>query len=87
MATKRTIELGGLETEALKKELADLETNLSKMTFDHAVRGLENPMIIGDSRKSIAKINTELRRRELAAMSEVEVKNRSKIRLRRKLKN
>jgi large subunit ribosomal protein L29 len=48
------------------------------------VTGLENPLTLKEVRKDIARLNTELRRRELAAMSETDLDGRSKIRDRRR---
>jgi large subunit ribosomal protein L29 len=39
------------------------------MKFNHAVSALENPMQIRTLRKTIAKLNTELKARELNANS------------------
>ena len=56
------------------------------MRFDHAIKGLDNPLSIRDVRKDIARLNTELRRRELAKADEMEIAGRDRIRLRRRKK-
>ena len=50
----------------LEKELGELKTELFKLRFSLATNGLDNPMKIKEVRKDIARINTELRQRELA---------------------
>ena len=44
MSSKNTIELKGMSVEQLQSQAAELESGISKMKFDHAVRGLQNPM-------------------------------------------
>lgn len=50
----------------LEKELGELKTELFKLRFSLATHGLGNPMKIKEVKKDIARINTELRQRELA---------------------
>ena len=50
----------------LEKELGELKTELFKLRFSLATHGLYNPMKIKEVKKDIARINTELRQRELA---------------------
>lgn len=86
MPSKRSIELKGLSADQLLAEGSELASNLSKMKFDHAVRGLQNPNEIGSAKKEIARLKTEERSREIAAMSPEQLAKRSRIRLRRRLK-
>jgi len=86
MSSKNTTELKGMSVEQLQSQAAELESGISKMKFDHAVRGLQNPMEIRKTRKEIARLYTEIRGRELAQASETELANRSKLRLRRRSK-
>jgi large subunit ribosomal protein L29 len=86
MSSKNTIELKGMSVEQLQSQAAELESGISKMKFDHAVRGLQNPMELRKTRKEIARLYTEIRDRELAQASEPELAKRSKIRLRRRSK-
>jgi large subunit ribosomal protein L29 len=71
-------------TEDLKAELKDLESQYQKLKFDHAIRGLANPISLRDSRRDIARVNTELRKRVLEEASPEELENRSKLRARRR---
>jgi large subunit ribosomal protein L29 len=54
-----------LSTQELKERLDEERNQLSKLKMNHAVSPLENPNVIGQYRKSIARILTELRKREL----------------------
>lgn len=84
MATKRTIELNNLSIDELQSEVKSLEEQLSKLKFDHAVRGLGNPLEIRGLRREVARLNTELRSREISAMSSADLAKRSRIVARRK---
>lgn len=84
MPSKKTIDLQGFSDEDLLNELKESEAQFQKMRFDHAIKGLENPLTIRMARRDIARLNTEIRRRELAKASEFEVAMRDKIRNRRR---
>jgi large subunit ribosomal protein L29 len=51
--------------DELEKELGELKSELFKLRFQHATNQLENPMKLKDVKKSIARIKTVLREREL----------------------
>ena len=70
--------------EDLQAELESLEDGFQKLKFDHHTRGLENPLEIKNYRRDIARVKTEIRRREIDGMSSEELAQRSKIRTRRK---
>ncbi len=84
MATKKFEELQTYSTSELETELEQTEASLQKMRFDHAIKGLEDPMRLREVRRDIARLKTELRNREVAALSPEELSNRSKMRLRRR---
>lgn len=86
MANKKSTDLKGLTIDQLHTEVASVESTVSKLKFDHAVRGLQNPREIGVNKKEVARIKTELRSRELASAAPEVIAKRSKIRLRRRLK-
>lgn len=86
MATKKFLELQDFSDADLQAELDATESKFQKMEFDHAVTGLDNPLLIREVRRDIARLKTEIRRRELAAASAEELANRSKIRARRRRK-
>jgi large subunit ribosomal protein L29 len=56
-----------LSTPELKERLMEEKLQLSKLTLNHAVSPIENPNKIKEQRKTVARINTELRKRELTA--------------------
>ena len=56
-----------MSSPELEKELGELKTELFKLRFSLATNGLDNPMKIKEVKKDIARINTVLRQRELAA--------------------
>ena len=58
-------EIVELTTEDLKERVAAEQVALTKMKMNHVVSPLENPMLIRAKRKDIARMLTELRKREL----------------------
>ncbi|MCB0694016.1 MAG: 50S ribosomal protein L29 [Saprospiraceae bacterium] len=86
MPSKKTIELQEFSDADLLNELKETEVQFQKLTFDHAIKGLDNPMTIRDVRRDIARLQTEVRRRQMAGMSEAEIAQRDRIRNRRKNK-
>ncbi len=71
-------------TEDLKIELEELEAQYKKLKFDHAIRGLDNPLRLRDHKRDVARVKTELRTRELEEMTSEQLAERSRIRARRK---
>ena len=51
--------------EDLSSEMSARLEQMQQIQFEHAVRGLENPMKLRELRRDIARLNTEIRRREL----------------------
>lgn len=84
MATKKYIELGEMSDADLKDELKQINVQYQKLSFDHTIKGLDNPVTLRNTKKDIARLQTEIRRREIGAMSPEQIANRSKIRQRRK---
>lgn len=85
MASKKFIELQEFSKEELMSELEATQTDYQKMQFDHAVKGLDNPIELREMRRDIARIKTEIRRREVAEMTPEQLAKRSKIRARRRM--
>ncbi|MCC6279750.1 MAG: 50S ribosomal protein L29 [Saprospiraceae bacterium] len=81
---KETQDLGTKEIAELLAEITSMENDYQQMKFDHAVKGLANPMEIRDLRRNIARLHTEVRRREMAEMTPDQLALRSKIRARRR---
>ncbi len=81
---KEKLNVAEMTDAELKSQLASLEHEYQQMKFDHAVKGLANPMEIREMRRNIARILTEGRSRELAAMTPEQLEMRSKLRARRR---
>jgi large subunit ribosomal protein L29 len=61
----RTSEVREKNNEELGKELVELKSELFKLRFQVATNQLENPMRIREVKKSIARVKTVIREREL----------------------
>ncbi len=59
-------ELRGLNVEELKGKLSAEHDNYSKLKSAHSITPIENPMKIKESRRLIARIQTEIRAKELS---------------------
>ena len=53
-------EIKELSTKELKERIETERELLSRMKLNHAVSPLDNPIKIRDSRKNVARMNTEL---------------------------
>jgi large subunit ribosomal protein L29 len=60
-------EISKLSIEDLKARLTNTTESLAKMKLGHSVTPLENPIQIRDVRRTIARLNTELKKRESQA--------------------
>lgn len=58
-------EIQELNTKELKELLADEKIRYTKMKISHVVNALENPLKIRDTRRKIARILTELKKRQI----------------------
>jgi len=54
-------------TPELKERLMEEQLLLSRLNMNHAISPIENPNKIKEQRKTIARIKTELRKREITA--------------------
>ena len=59
-------DLSQTSTADLQEKLKEERNSLDKMHFTHSISPIENPMRIPHAKKSIARMLTELRKRELA---------------------
>jgi large subunit ribosomal protein L29 len=57
----------GMNEQDLKARIKEDELRLKKLTFAHAISPLENPMTIRNLRRDIARLKTELKKKELEA--------------------
>jgi len=81
---KEILDLANKEVAELLAEITSLENEYQQMKFDHAVKGLANPLEIRGLRRKIARFQTEVRQRELAAMTPDQLAERTKLRARRR---
>jgi large subunit ribosomal protein L29 len=58
-------EIQQLSNEELVLKLASLKKECTDMKVSHGVSQLENPMVIRAARKTVARLATELSKREL----------------------
>ncbi|MHC5308893.1 50S ribosomal protein L29 [Myroides sp. LJL116] len=58
-------EIVNLSVAELQDQLATLTTTYNNLTSAHAVSPIENPLQIRAMRRSIARVKTELSKREL----------------------
>ena len=58
-------EVNEIETNELVEKLENAQAALQQMKLNHAITPLENPSQIKGARRDIARMNTELRQREL----------------------
>lgn len=86
MATKKFLELQDYSDADLKSELDNTVAQYQKLKFDHAIRGLDNPLVLREVRRDVSRLKTEVRRRELASADAEAIAQRSKIRSRRRRK-
>jgi len=78
------LELNNFSDSDLATQLQDAQREYMSLRLDHATQGLANPNEIKVARRNVARIKTEIRRRELAAMTPEQLANRSRIRFRRR---
>jgi large subunit ribosomal protein L29 len=57
----------GMNEQDLKAKINEDELRLKKLQFAHAISPLENPMTIRNLRRDIARLKTELKKKELEA--------------------
>lgn len=55
-----------LTTQELNEKIAEQTETLGRLKLSHAVSPVENPMTIRQARKAVARLQTELRKRQLA---------------------
>ena len=63
----KKLKLDEMSVKDLEKELSELKTELFKLKFSLATNGLDNPLKVREVRRNIARVQTEIRKRSLAA--------------------
>jgi large subunit ribosomal protein L29 len=86
MASEKYKQLHEMSDADLQTELDGTLTQYQRLKFDHVIKGLENPIGLRDVRRDIARLRTEMRRRELTALSAEDTAKRSRVRARRRSK-
>jgi len=61
----KQIDIKDLSSDDLIEKLLEQKELLVKLRMNHAVSPLENPKQMGGIRKTIARVKTELRKREI----------------------
>jgi large subunit ribosomal protein L29 len=84
MPNKFMQDLKELSVDDIKSKLDDSEKEYVQLKFDHASKGLDNPIILRKKRRDIARMKTELKNRELDMADSEVLAKRSKIRNRRR---
>ncbi|MBX0291213.1 50S ribosomal protein L29 [Hymenobacter sp. HSC-4F20] len=60
----KNTEIRALSLEDLKNQIKTEQTNGQNLRFAHAISPLENPIRLKQARKNVARLLTELKRRE-----------------------
>lgn len=60
-------DIKNLSADDLQENLAEQAATLNRLKMNHAVSPLENPKQIKEVRKTVARLKTEVRKRELSA--------------------
>jgi large subunit ribosomal protein L29 len=63
----KQVDIKDLSVEDLSEKIAEQKEALAKIKLSHSVSPLENPMQIKETRRTVARLNTEIRKRELQA--------------------
>ncbi len=61
----KSSEIKEMTTKELEERIDTESTHLTRLKLNHAVSPLDNPLKIKETRKNIARLKTELRKREL----------------------
>ena len=66
----KTQDISKLSQEELNRKLAELQTQIISLTLTHKTAPIENTMRIKSLRKTIARFNTELTKRNSAVAAQ-----------------
>ena len=56
-------EIAALSVDELKSKAAELSATMEKMVLNHAITPLENPQTLRHTRRTIARVKTELNKK------------------------
>ena len=68
MAKEKKIQVKDLSTQEIQDRIKEEKDRYQKLKFNHVVTPVENPMVMRHARKDIARLFTELRKRQLAEL-------------------
>jgi large subunit ribosomal protein L29 len=63
----KQVDIKDLSVDDLTEKFAEQKEVLSKLKLSHSVSPLENPMQLKSARRTVARLQTELKKRELQA--------------------
>ncbi|MDX1440275.1 MAG: 50S ribosomal protein L29 [Rubricoccaceae bacterium] len=63
----KTKEIRELSEQEILQRIEDDERELGQLTFQHAISGLENPLILRTIRREIARLKTLLKEKQTEA--------------------
>jgi large subunit ribosomal protein L29 len=75
MASQKAAEVRDLSDDGLIERLSDTKQELFNLRFQHVTGQLDNYSRLNELKREIARINTELRVREIAAHEALEKAN------------
>jgi len=75
MPNARAAEIRDLSDDGLLERLAESKQELFNLRFSHVTGQLDNYSRLGELRRDVARIHTELRAREIAAAEALESSN------------
>ena len=84
MASNKFIQLQDYTDEKLANELTEVVSAVGKKKFDHALKGLEDPLSLREAKRDVARLKTEIRKREISNMSPEQLTLRTKKIVRRR---
>lgn len=67
MAKQKKIDTTELSVDELYERIDETTARLRKLRFNHAVAGLENPNVLKELRRNVARFKTELSARGIKA--------------------
>jgi large subunit ribosomal protein L29 len=65
----KTTELKDLTVGELQEKIAEMTQSYARMVFNNTVSSLESPISIRHSRRDIARLKTELRKRQIQELA------------------
>ena len=69
MSKTRKEDILQMSDEDIRMKIRDDQDNLRRMRFNHAISPLDNPLSLRSLRREIARLNTELNKRQQKASS------------------